>query len=38
MNELINGYGGVITMLLELETIYEKTKQQLDEQNPKKNP
>ena len=36
MTELINGYGGVINLLLQLETIYEKTKQQLDEQTPKK--
>ncbi len=36
MRELANGYGGVITMLLQLESIYEKTRQQLEEQNPKK--
>lgn len=36
MNEIANGYGGVITMLLQLESIYEKTRRQLEEQNPKK--
>ena len=34
VNEIVNGYGGVITLLLELESIYSKTKQQLEEQNP----
>ena len=36
VNEIVGGYGGVITLLLELESIYAKTKQQLDEQKPKK--
>jgi hypothetical protein len=35
VNEIVNGYGGVITLLLELESIYAKTKQQLEEQSPK---
>ena len=36
MKEIAGGYGGVISALLQLESLYEKTKQQLDEQNPKK--
>lgn len=36
MREIASGYGGVIAMLLQLESIYEKTRQQLEEQNPKK--
>jgi hypothetical protein len=35
VNEIASGYGGVITLLLELESIYAKTKQQLEEQKPK---
>ena len=35
INEITNGYGGVITLLLELESIYAKTKQQIEEQKPK---
>ena len=38
MREIAGGYGGVITMLLRLESIYDKTKQQLENQNPKPNP
>jgi hypothetical protein len=35
VNEIVGGYGGVITMLLELESIYAKTKQQIEDQQPK---
>lgn len=37
VNEIVNGYGGVITLLLELESVYAKTKQQLEDQKPKNN-
>ena len=36
VNEIVGGYGGVISLLLELESIYGRTKKQLDEQKPKK--
>jgi len=36
MDELARGYGGVITMLLQLESIYDKTKRQIENQNPTK--
>ena len=36
MGEIANGYGGVITMLLEMESLYAKTQQQIDDQNPTK--
>lgn len=36
VNEIANGYGGVINLLLQLESIYDKTKQQLEEQKPTK--
>ena len=36
INELSSGYGGVITKLLQLESMYDKTKLQLENQNPKK--
>jgi len=35
MKEISDGYGGVISMLLEMESLYSKTKQQLEEQEPK---
>ena len=36
VQEIISGYGGIIAGLLEMKSLYAKTKQQLDEQNPKK--
>jgi hypothetical protein len=36
VNEIVGGYGGVITLLLELESIYGRVRQQLNEQKPKK--
>jgi len=35
--EIIDGHGGLIAGLLEMESLFAKTRQQLDEQNPKKN-
>ena len=32
MNEIADGYGGVITMLLEMESLYDKTQQQIEDQ------
>ena len=37
MKEISEGYGGVIAMMLEMESLYDKTKQQLEEQNPTRN-
>ena len=34
MKEISEGYGGVISMLLEMESLYSRTKQQLEEQSP----
>jgi len=35
MKEISEGYGGVISMLLEMESLYAKTKQQVEEKLPK---
>jgi len=35
MQDLAQGYGGVIAMLLELESIYGKNKLQIEERKPK---
>jgi len=35
MKEISEGYGGVISLLLEMESLYSKTKQQIEEQQPK---
>lgn len=35
MREISEGYGGVISLLLEIESLYAKTKRQLEEQLPK---
>jgi len=35
VNEIAGGYGGVITLLLEMESIYSKTKQQIEGEKPK---
>jgi hypothetical protein len=34
--EIIDGHGGLIAGLLEIESLFAKTRQQLEEQNPKK--
>jgi len=37
MTEIANGHGGMITLMLQLESIYDKTKRQIENQNPTKN-
>ena len=36
IDELVRGHGGVIAGLLQMDTLYAKTQQQLEDQNPKK--
>jgi len=37
IKEIAHGYGGMISLMLQLESLYAKTKRQLEEQSPKKN-
>ena len=34
VNEITQGYGGIIAGLLEMKSLYARTKKQLEEQNP----